>query len=73
MRVKIPEPDAKGFVQGWGVVRMQPWHLYEVFATKEQAEFVREGLGPEYEVRPNASYIPRRDGQGNAIGRKGSV
>ncbi|WP_281729971.1 hypothetical protein [Providencia rettgeri] len=32
-----PDPDNKGWVLGWGVVRYAPWHLSGVYATEEQA------------------------------------
>ena len=37
--------------QGWGVVRMRPWHLAGVFASSADAERLAQSLGPEYLVK----------------------
>jgi hypothetical protein len=37
--------------QGWGVVRVKPWHLAGIFSASIDAEALAEALGPEYQVR----------------------
>lgn len=44
------DPDSKGWVLGWGVVKYDPWHLYGVYKTKEKAELAANKLSKEYEV-----------------------
>lgn len=40
-----------GLSQGWGVVRLNPWHLAGVFASSIDAENLAEKLGPGYVVK----------------------
>jgi len=37
--------------QGWGVVRVKPWHLAGVFAASVEAEMLAQSLGPAYVVK----------------------
>ncbi len=37
--------------QGWGVVRLKPWHLAGVFASSAEAESLARTLGPDYAVK----------------------
>jgi hypothetical protein len=37
--------------QGWGVVRIKPWHLAGIFNSSLDAENLAEALGPDYQVR----------------------
>lgn len=37
--------------QGWGVLRMKPWHLAGVFTSSAEAEALARTLGPDYSVR----------------------
>lgn len=37
--------------QGWGVVRLNPWHLAGVFAVSADAENLATALGPNYAVK----------------------
>lgn len=46
----VQDPDNKGWVFGWGVLRTSPWHLVGVYATKDVAETKAAGLGVEYEA-----------------------
>lgn len=45
------DPDNKGWVLGWAVVRGSPWHLVGVYATKDMAETKANDLGKDYEVQ----------------------
>ncbi|WP_110875927.1 hypothetical protein [Franconibacter helveticus] len=45
------DPDNKGWVMGWGVVRSEPWHLVGVYATKDVAETKAGTLGEDYKAR----------------------
>lgn len=45
-----PDPDNKGWVLGWCVVKYAPWHLSGVYATEEQASQQAELLGSDYEI-----------------------
>lgn len=45
-----PDPDNKGWVLGWGVVRTSPWHLVGVYATKDVAETKAAELGVGYDA-----------------------
>jgi hypothetical protein len=37
--------------QGWGVLRLRPWHLAGVFTSSAQAEHLAQSLGPDYTVK----------------------
>jgi len=37
--------------QGWGVLRLKPWHLAGVFTSSVDAENLARSLGPEYTVK----------------------
>lgn len=37
--------------QGWGVVRLKPWHLAGVFTSSADAENLALALGPDYAVK----------------------
>ena len=37
--------------QGWGVVRLNPWHLAGVFVSSIDAENLAQRLGPGYVVK----------------------
>jgi hypothetical protein len=37
--------------QGWGVVRLKPWHLAGIFASSAEAENLARALGPDYAVK----------------------
>jgi hypothetical protein len=45
-----PDPDNPGSVMGWGVVRNDPWHLYAVCRTKDEANQALREVGSEYQV-----------------------
>lgn len=45
-----PDPDNKGWVLGWGVVRTSPWHLVCVYAKKDIAETKAAELGVGYDA-----------------------
>lgn len=44
------DPDNMGWVKGWAVFRMDPWHLVGVYATKDVAETKALNMGEEYEA-----------------------
>ena len=37
--------------RGWGVLRLDPWHLAGVFASSIEAEALAQSLGPKYTVK----------------------
>ena len=37
--------------EGWGVLRLKPWHLAGVFAVSIDAENLAHALGPAYLVK----------------------
>lgn len=37
--------------RGWGVLRLQPWHLAGVFASSVEAESLALALGPAYTIK----------------------
>ena len=37
--------------QGWGVLRLKPWHLAGVFTSSVEAENLAQSLGPDYTVK----------------------
>jgi hypothetical protein len=37
--------------QGWGVLRLKPWHLAGVFTSSLDAEKLAQSLGPGYIVK----------------------
>jgi hypothetical protein len=37
--------------QGWGVLRLKPWHLAGVFTSSADAENLAQSLGPDYTVK----------------------
>ncbi|MGD9982349.1 MAG: hypothetical protein AB7H66_09075 [Hyphomonadaceae bacterium] len=37
--------------RGWGVLRLQPWHLAGIFTSSVEAESLARSLGPDYAVR----------------------
>jgi hypothetical protein len=37
--------------QGWGVLRLKPWHLAGVFTSSVDAENLAQSLGPDYTVK----------------------
>lgn len=45
------DPDNKGWVMGWAVVRGSPWHLVGVYATKDMAETKVSEFDKNYGVR----------------------
>jgi len=47
---KVPIPGEM-LTCGWGVLRMQPWHLAGVFAASEEAENLARVLGAAYTVK----------------------
>lgn len=48
-----PDPDIKGSVLGWAVLRDNPatWHLIDVYASKDIAEAAASHLSSEFVVR----------------------
>lgn len=44
----IPGDNLK---QGWGVLRLAPWHLAGVFTSSIDAENLAKNLGPGYVVK----------------------
>lgn len=46
--MSFPGADLK---QGWGVVRLKPWHLAGIFASSIDAENLVMQLGPTYSVK----------------------
>ncbi len=48
-----PDPDNKGCVLGWAVLRERPavWHLIDVYASKHIADAAASHLNNEYAVR----------------------
>ena len=62
-----PDPDNKGWVLGWGVARMAPWHLVGVYATKDMAETKAAGMDAEYK----AAYGSHRLGSDDFISNGG--
>lgn len=36
---------------GWGVLRLRPWHLAGVFASSVDAESLARNLGPDYVIK----------------------
>jgi len=46
----IPDPQNPGWVRGFGVFRMSPWHFAGLFQIREQAESVQQQLGENYKV-----------------------
>ncbi|SPZ52601.1 Uncharacterised protein [Serratia quinivorans] len=45
------DPDNKGWVLGWGVVRNDPWSLAGVFSNKKDAETKAIDVGDGHEVK----------------------
>jgi hypothetical protein len=46
---ELPEdPSNRGWVKGWGVYRLDPWHLFGVCPTREAAEAMKSDAGDEY-------------------------
>jgi hypothetical protein len=43
--------EAHDLKEGWGVVRLEPWHLAGVFASSIDAEKLAQQLGPAYLVK----------------------
>ena len=37
--------------RGWGVLRLQPWHLAGVFTSSIEAESLAQSLGPTYTIK----------------------
>jgi hypothetical protein len=37
--------------RGWGVLRLQPWHLAGVFTSSIEAENLAQTLGPSYTIK----------------------
>jgi hypothetical protein len=37
--------------QGWGVLRLRPWHLAGVFTSSVDAEKLAQSLGPDYTIK----------------------
>jgi hypothetical protein len=37
--------------RGWGVLRLQPWHLAGVFSSSVEAENLARDLGPAYTIK----------------------
>ena len=37
--------------RGWGVLRLDPWHLAGVFVSSVEAEALAQALGPKYTVK----------------------
>lgn len=37
--------------RGWGVLRLQPWHLAGVFTSSAEAENLAHTLGPAYVIK----------------------
>lgn len=37
--------------RGWGVLRLQPWHLAGVFTSSIEAENLAQTLGPAYTIK----------------------
>lgn len=37
--------------RGWGVLRLQPWHLAGIFTSSAEAEQLALSLGPDYVIR----------------------
>jgi hypothetical protein len=37
--------------EGWGVLRLRPWHLAGVFASSADAEGLARTLGPDYLIK----------------------
>ena len=51
-RYPLDEDNAKeGWIRGYGVLRMSPWHFAGLFPTVAEANRQRETLGPEYIVK----------------------
>lgn len=42
------DPLNRGWVTGWGVYRLAPWHLFAVCASRAEAEATKEDAGNEY-------------------------
>jgi hypothetical protein len=37
--------------RGWGVIRLEPWHLAGVFESSADAERLAQTLGPSYAIK----------------------
>jgi len=59
----VRDPVNIGWVQGFGVFRMAPWHFAGLFHTREEAQRVQQQLGQTYEV----GYGSHRDGSDDFI------
>ncbi len=44
------DPDNKGWVLGWGVLRDTPWHFVDIYADRATAEAAAERQGDGYLV-----------------------
>ncbi|MFJ2526191.1 hypothetical protein ACIOWB_24000 [Pseudomonas capeferrum] len=44
------DPEKAGWVLGWGVYRMAPWHLQGVYDTEEKARAQADASGEGYLV-----------------------
>jgi hypothetical protein len=49
-RTKMPIPGEM-LKQGWGVLRLRPWHLAGVFTSSAEAESLAHALGPSYTIK----------------------
>lgn len=52
-----------GWVKGWGVYRMEPWHFAGLFSSAEEAEAIRLEKGAAYK----ASFGSHRQGSDDFI------
>ncbi|QHP92015.1 hypothetical protein EXE55_14305 [Burkholderia glumae] len=43
-----PDPDNKGHVLGWGVIRRAPWHFAGIYPSEDAANAVAAELGADY-------------------------
>jgi hypothetical protein len=46
----LNDPVNIGWLKGFGVFRMEPWHFAGLFHTRQEAEQTRDEFGPGYEV-----------------------
>lgn len=54
------DPDNQGWVMGWAVIRLNPWHLVGLYTSKDIAEKKALLAGEDYEA-VYGSHLPGTD------------
>ena len=56
-----PDPENAGWVLGWGVYRMTPWHLQGVYETEQKARAEADVSGEGYLVNQGSHRLGSDD------------